>query len=561
MKENYERMLQSSKTKVKKHSLPILWFPISENVWSFEKPGAVQPPSSKFCLFNDSARQAEMEAAPEEEIENAIGELKDFLAEHGGRYNKAGQPRETAEAARAALSAGATKEGIVTGGGGAAANASADGSAQQETGRKSRGAGSQGHKAGEDAEMAEATPAEEPMLESARMKRLTRTRAGEGPGGTQWWVGDGTGAEGATGAAREGKKRERGAEESQKQAEAGGGEAGDVRKRAKVETGGDPEGVKAENRASGAGGAASQPHSQPHSQPPSAGLTEKVAAQRREMKVLQGKSGGAEYAVCALRLFRLTLESAAQNAARGEKELCVKALEEAKAILHRHLGGVSFSNLGLQASRGKNGEKPAEALTDTPIFRQLRITAKFCSKHSKSQEEGGLYALLRPLHARAAGRMLAWVQEFLDGGKEGKATAPPRGDPVKGPSAPTPSKPAAEAGPLPQFKPAQPVVPKYPDVTGVLTPNLTRNKILLLVVNALLPYVEGPAEWPKAVSAGAATEAALYKAHVPRETVHPLSVLYLEKFKDLYSQLAKAGGGGERLCRELLAKGPSACGL
>ena len=72
--------------------------------------------------------------------------------------------------------------------------------------------------------MAEAPPAEEPMLEPARMKRLTRTRAGEGPGGTQWWVGDGTGAAGATGAAREGKKRERGAEESQKQAEAGGGE-------------------------------------------------------------------------------------------------------------------------------------------------------------------------------------------------------------------------------------------------------------------------------------------------------------------------------------------------
>jgi hypothetical protein len=286
------------------------------------------------------------------------------------------------------------------------------------------------------------------------------------------------------------------------------------------------------------------------------GLTEKLAAQHREMKALQGKSGGEEYAVCALRLFRLTLESAAQNAAKGEKQLCVKAVEEAKVILHKNLGGVSFSNLGLQASKGKNGEKPAEALTDTLIFRQLRITAKFCGKHSKSQDEGDLYALLRPLHARAAGRMLAWVQEFL-----ATRTAPPRGDPGKGPSALTLGKPVAEADPLPQFKPAQPVVPKYPDVTGVLTPNLTRNKILLLVVNALLPYVEGPAEWPKAVGAGAATEAALYKAHVPLETVHPLSVSYLEKFKELYSQLAKAGGGGERLCRELLARGPSACGL
>ena len=546
-----EKMLESSKIKVKKkQSLPILWFPISENVWSFEKAG-FQVPSSTFCLFNDSARQAEMKTATEGGMEAAIEELKDFLAEHGDRYNEAGQPKETVEAARAAPSAGAAKERAVMGGSAVSADASAGASTPQETRGRLRGAASQGNKAGEDPKTATAPQAEEPILEPARMKRLTRTRTGEGQSGPQWWVGDGTGAEGAAGAASGGKKRERGAE-PQKQAEAV--EAGDSRKRAKVEPGEDPDGARGENRTKGGGGAASQPPSQT----PHVGLTEKLAALRREMKALQGKSG--EYAVCALRLFRLTLESAAQNAAKGEKQLCVKAVEEAKVILHKNLGGVSFSNLGLQASRGKNGEKPAEALTDTLIFRQLRITAKFCSKHSKSQDEGGLYALLRPLHARAAGRMLAWVQEFLDG-KEGKAVAPPRGDPGKGPSALTPGKPAAEADPLPQFKPAQPVVPKYPDVTGVLTPNLTRNKILLLVVNALLPYVEGPAEWPNAVRAGAATEAALYKAHVPPKTVHPLSVPYLEKFKELYSQLAKAGGGGEQLCRELLARGPSACGL
>ena len=366
-------------------------------------------------------------------------------------------------------------------------------------------------------------------------------------------------------------------------------ESGEAKKRAKTE----PEGVQSaaavKNGAQGGGGERQEPPKpapppKPESQPkskteqqqsqPQVGLDERVAAHRKELKALQGK-GGEDFAVCALRLFRLTVELAAQKATKDEKDQFSKHTAQAKGLLFQTLAGVSFSQLG-QARKDVPGSKPGSNQS-SPLFKQLRITAKFCQKNSKSTPgENSAQVQLRPLHTAAARRMLEWVQEFLDG-KGSKGTTPNRAavastaqNPGKAQADPgqTPGKPASEAmtqppPPPPQFKPAQVVQPEYPDVTGVLTMSSTRNKILLLVVNALLPYVQGPAEWPNAVSMGAATEAALYKAHVrEKDSVHPLSVPYLESFKELYAELATSeGGAGERLCRDLLARGPSACGL
>ena len=529
---------QSGKRVGKKH-VPILWFPIENNEWSLTTlPEAIS--GKKYADFGDTERQSARWRDLKEELANAeaLRSLEAFLEENKKEYSKGGLPLETLPE------------------GGAAPPASQKG--QEGQAARGRGAASTG-----DVGMVDAPPATASELPTKRRGR------GEGQG-APWWKGDGTG-----GGGKSERKRPILVDED---------ESDEVKKRAKTE----PEGVQnagaVKSGARGGSGErkepkpAPKPESQPKPKPeqqqsqPQVGLDERVAAHRKELKALQGK-GGEDLAVCALRLFRLTVELAAQKATKGEKEQFSKHLDQAKGLLFQTLAGVSFSQLG-QARKDVPGSKP-DCNQFSPLFKQLRITAKYCQKNSKSTPgENGAQAQLRPLHTSAARRMLEWVQEFLDG-KGSKGTTPNRAavastvqNPGKAQANPrqTPAKPASEAmtPPLPpHFKPAQVVQPEYPDVTGVLTMSSTRNKILLLVVNALLPYVQGPDEWPKAVSTGAATEAALYKAHVrEKDSVHPLSVPYLESFKELYTELAKSeGGAGERLCRNLLARGPSACGL
>jgi len=532
--------LEQSGKKVGKKQVPILWFPIENNEWSLNTlPEAIS--GKKYIDFGDSERQSAWRRDLKEELANAeaLRSLEAFLEENKKEYSKGGLPLETLPE------------------GGAAPPASQKG--QEGQAASGRGAASMG-----DVAMVDAPPA------TASEPPNKRRGRGEGQG-APWWKGDGTG-----GGDKSERKRRTLVDED---------ESDEVKKRAKTEPEGVQSAVAVKSGARGGSGERKEPKpalkpesQQPKSKPeqqqsqPQVGLDERVAAHRKELKALQGK-GGEDLAVCALRLFRLTVELAAQKATKGEKEQFSKHLDQAKGLLFQTLAGVSFSQLG-QARKDVPGSKP-DCNQFSPLFKQLRITAKYCQKNSKSTPgENGAQAQLRPLHTSAARRMLEWVQEFLDG-KGSKGTTPNRAavastgqNPGKAQADPrqTPAKPASEAmtpPPLPHFKPAQVVQPEYPDVTGVLTMSSTRNKILLLVVNALLPYVQGPAEWPKAVSTGAATEAALYKAHVwEKDSVHPLSVPYLESFKELYTELAKSeGGAGEHLCRNLLASGPSACGL